>query len=299
MNTIEKQVRAASQAWIDAFNLGKVDLMADGYTQNALMEVRLFDAKPTTFEGRDSIHQFWTDFMQKSPNNLVYTAVNIRVIDSHHAVLSADWSMNIVSGFITEELWVKNAQGQWQLERDNFSVISQHAKSNRPALVLVDFQADYFAAGNMPLVGMEQAATNAASLLHHWREHDLPIIHIQHIFPDNNADFFASGSSGCDIHPALTPKGNETQLIKSDINAFNNAGLGQVLAEQGITSLVITGAMAHLCVAAIARQASDQGYPCQVVNDAWAAPEQSLIDTTAATLSFGYAQMVTSNDVLS
>ena len=49
-------------------------------------------------------------------------------------------------------------------------------------LLIIDIQRDYFPGGAYPLVGPEDAARAASTVLHAYRAADAPVIHIQHVW---------------------------------------------------------------------------------------------------------------------
>ncbi|OZG72984.1 hypothetical protein BTA51_13595 [Hahella sp. CCB-MM4] len=114
------QVMAASQAWIAKFNQHDLEGCLEGYLTDASMKV----APVGEFVGAGAIALFWRDFARHHPAELKYSNVDIKVIDDRNAVLAADWSMNIASGFISKELWVKQDSGEWKLAQDDFSVLA-------------------------------------------------------------------------------------------------------------------------------------------------------------------------------
>lgn len=171
------------------------------------------------------------------------------------------------------------------------------------ALIIVDLQNDYFPAGKWPLVGIEQAAEKAAAVLGHFREHSLPIVHIRHEFPSDEAPFFVPGSEGARIHASMAPQesAGEAVILKNSVNAFLNTGLHEHLQKQGIEQLVVVGAMSHMCIDAATRAASDLGYSVTVLEDACATHDQAFNGVTVpaaqvhaafmAGLAFAYAEV--------
>jgi nicotinamidase-related amidase len=138
------------------------------------------------------------------------------------------------------------------------------------ALLLVDIQNDYFPGGALPLVEMEAAAANAARLLEHFRAHDRTIVHIQHLSVRAGATFFLPNTRGAEHHATVAPRTGETVLQKNFPNAFRATALQEILAGAGIRSVVIAGAMSHMCIDATTRAAWDLGYECSVAHDACA-----------------------------
>ena len=140
----------------------------------------------------------------------------------------------------------------------------------KAALILVDIQKDYFPGGRMELVGMKEASENAREMLRFFREKKWPIFHIQHIAVKDGATFFLPNSQGIDIHENVTPISNEPVIQKHHPNSFLNTKLHEELLKAGIESVVICGAMSHMCIDATTRAAADSGFQCIVIHDACA-----------------------------
>jgi nicotinamidase-related amidase len=178
----------------------------------------------------------------------------------------------------------------------------------KKALMLVDFQNDYFPGGNMVLVDTEKAAENAQMLLNIFRKEDLPIVHIQHISVRPNATFFLPGSQGAEIHEMVAPKQGENLVTKNYPNSFRDTELLEILKNKKIESLVICGAMSHMCIDATTRAAFDYGFNCVVVEDACATRDLVFKGKTVkasdvhasfmAALSVPYAQVLTAEETL-
>lgn len=140
----------------------------------------------------------------------------------------------------------------------------------KAALILVDIQKDYFPGGRMELVRMNDASRNARELLQFFREKKWPVFHIQHIAVKDGATFFLPNSVGMEIHENVTPISNEPVIQKHHPNSFLNTKLHEELLKAGIESVVICGAMSHMCIDATTRAAADLGFQCTVIHDACA-----------------------------
>ena len=79
------------------------------------------------------------------------------------------------------------------------------------ALLIIDIQNDYFPNGRHELVGPEAAAANAARLLADQRAAGGPVFHIQHVWEGDDAEFFAPGTPGVEIHESVRPLDAEPQ----------------------------------------------------------------------------------------
>ena len=176
------------------------------------------------------------------------------------------------------------------------------------ALIIIDMQNDYFTGGKWPLEGMEAAAANAAQVLAAFRERQLPVIHVRHEFPSVDAPFFAPGSEGAKIHDRLQPADGEFQVLKHHVNSFKDTELQALLQREGITRLVIVGAMSHMCIDAVTRAAADLGYSNTLLHDACATLDMefngrkvSAADVHSAfmaALAFAYAEVISTEELL-
>jgi nicotinamidase-related amidase len=137
-------------------------------------------------------------------------------------------------------------------------------------LIIVDVQNDYFSGGAMQLVGMDEAAACCRKLLDHFRAAQLPVFHIQHLSTRPGAGFFVPDTPGCAIHDNLQPLVGEAHIIKHFPSAFRDTNLHELLRLEGITELLICGAMSHMCIDTTVRAAFDRGYQCRVAADACA-----------------------------
>lgn len=150
----------------------------------------------------------------------------------------------------------------------------------KTALILIDFQKDYFPGGKHPMVNALEAAKNAYMLLQCFREHNGYHVHIQHISKEPDAAFFIPGDRGTDIHDSVAHFEGEPIVYKHTPNAFLNTELFTLLKGQEIERLVVCGMATHLAVEATARGASELGFQVIVAEDACATRDLQYGDTT-------------------
>lgn len=170
------------------------------------------------------------------------------------------------------------------------------------ALLLIDLQNDYFPGGNLPLSGIDAASRAAAELLDRFRTERRPLVHVRHVFANPQAPFFRPDTSGIEIHASVVPVPGERVITKQQVNSFQHTDLKTVLDELAVDSLLICGAMSHMCVEGTTRAAADLGYRCQVVHDACATCDQTfggrtipaadVHGTAMAALGFAYAEVL-------
>lgn len=174
-------------------------------------------------------------------------------------------------------------------------------------LILVDLQNDYFTGGNMELVGIEQAAENAHQLLEKFRSNSMPVIHIQHLSARPGASFFLPDTKGVEICALVSPIQGEHAVKKHYPNSFRETELLEILNKAETDTVVICGAMSHMCIDATTRAAFDYGFKCIVVEDACATKDLVFKDKTIkasevhasfmAALSVPYAQILSTSEM--
>lgn len=176
------------------------------------------------------------------------------------------------------------------------------------ALIVVDLQYEYEAAGKLPLEKLDQALVNANRVLTAARDRNDLVVHIRHETPGSEDAPFAVGTKGTEIIATVAPVDGETTLTKHYPNSYRDTGLKALLDEAGIEDVVIIGAMSHMCIDATARAAFDFGYGVTVVGDACATRALSIdgVDVPAAqvhaafmaALAFAYARVVSTTELL-
>ena len=176
-------------------------------------------------------------------------------------------------------------------------------------LLLVDLQNDYFPGGKMELTGILQACEKARSLLDHFRKSRLPVFHVQHVSVRPGAAFFLPHTVGGKIYSTLEPLDGENVFQKHFPNSFRETLLLETLRKQGVSDLVIVGAMSHMCVDATVRAACDLGFSCTVIEDACATkdlefrgslvPAIQVHKAFMAALHGAYAKVMTAQEFLS
>ena len=150
----------------------------------------------------------------------------------------------------------------------------------KTALLVIEFQNDYFPRGRNPAVNVLEAAQNAYMLLQCFREMNGYHVHIQHISIKPDATFFIRGDSGSDIHDSVAHFEGEPIVYKHYANAFRETNLLEMLKEWRIERLVICGMMTHMCVDATARAAADLGFQVMIAEDACATRDLTFGETT-------------------
>ncbi len=176
------------------------------------------------------------------------------------------------------------------------------------ALLLIEYQNDYFPNGRMPLERSVEVCQKAQEALQIYRAKQLPVIHIQHISTRPDAVHFLPCTKGVEFYPAVQPLRNETIIKKHYPNSFKDTGLLNHLIKNNINHLIIAGMMTHLAIDATVRAAYDSGFSCTVLYDACATknlefnnmiiPAQSVHNAFLAAIQPLYGNVISVKDLL-
>jgi nicotinamidase-related amidase len=95
---------------------------------------------------------------------------------------------------------------------------------SKRAIVVVDLQNDYWPSGKWPLMGIEEAAANAAKVIEKARAEGDIVIHVRHESTTPDAPFFVPGTDGVQINSVVQPVGTETVRTDAGISdAFGSS----------------------------------------------------------------------------
>ncbi len=177
---------------------------------------------------------------------------------------------------------------------------------NKEALLLVDFQMDYFENGNMELPHANEAIENAKRALISARRREIPVYHIVQESIHQGATFLLPNTKGMEIHANVTPIENENIYKKHFPNSFRGTDLLNDLKSQEITELTIIGMMTNTCVDSTVRAAFDHEFTVTLLEDSCAAqkvhtesieiPAEIVHKSFAYWLKMGFASVITTNE---
>lgn len=142
----------------------------------------------------------------------------------------------------------------------------EHLDPRSTALVIIDFQQEYFS-GRMPIPDGQRAMDNAQRLLAFADRHRIPVFQVQHVAPAGAAVFAVDGQT-VGFQPGMVPRQHDVVLRKETVSVFASTDLDRRLKALGVKTIVVAGLMTHACVAGAARDAVPLGYHVVVASDA-------------------------------
>lgn len=167
---------------------------------------------------------------------------------------------------------------------------------SRTALMVIDMQRDFLEPGGFgeslgndvsllnaavaPCQAVLEAARQLRMLIIHTREGHRPDLSdaprakvsrgapaVRIGAPGPMGRILIRGEAGHDIVPALYPREGEPIVDKPGKGAFYATDLQAILANRGITHLIVCGVTTEVCVHTTVREANDRGYRCIVPGD--------------------------------
>jgi acyl-CoA reductase-like NAD-dependent aldehyde dehydrogenase len=148
----------------------------------------------------------------------------------------------------------------------------------KPALLLVDLQADYLATSDLQ-PSADTLIQRSAALLAHCRRQKIPVIHIWttiHREDDRRLPHWrrenrwqcVAGTSGHATPEPLKPLSGETVIHKSGFNSFAGGELEAALKRLDRDTVILAGLHLHTCVRVAAMECMERGYQVRIAEDA-------------------------------
>ncbi|MGL5419627.1 MAG: cysteine hydrolase family protein [Plesiomonas shigelloides] len=140
----------------------------------------------------------------------------------------------------------------------------------KTALLIIDLQNDYFAAGAFPLWQAKETKDRIVAFMHKAQAAGVEIIHVQHIADPalGLAPFFNQGTPGAEIHPDVLAAAPDAPIVvKNFADSFVKTTLEHVLSERGVSRLWVAGMMTQNCVTHTAISRSAEKYDVAILPD--------------------------------
>lgn len=143
---------------------------------------------------------------------------------------------------------------------------------NRPALIVIDLQNDYFPGGAFPLHHTQETLSNVLNAIVQARQNGIPVVHVQHVADQaqGQAPFFNAGTDGVAIHPEILDAApGAPVVVKHFADSFEQTTLHETLQGMQVNELLLCGMMTQNCIThtALSRKA-DLYRQVTVVSDA-------------------------------
>lgn len=174
------------------------------------------------------------------------------------------------------------------------------------ALLILDMQR-YFLdeTSHACIPSMRAIIPNISKLISQYKNSNLPVIFTKHTNNNKNAslmsewwrDIITENSDLSRIIPDLDYR-NSIIIDKAQYDAFYNTNLEDILKENNIHQLVITGVMTHLCCDTTIRSAFMKGCKTFFPIDATATYNEEFHISSFINLSHGFTVPVLTKDIL-
>lgn len=162
----------------------------------------------------------------------------------------------------------------------------------KPALLVIDVQKQFLKISPVTAQSLEDAIEYINVAIDMFRDHDLPVICIQHMDKENK---LIPGEEGFDIPDQLDILEGDFHIHKTYGNSFNKTPLAEKLRELGIDTVIITGFCAEYCVLSTARGAEDCDFNAIILRGALAStkPENiPIVESINDVISYGALKTV-------
>ncbi|MFN0199679.1 MAG: cysteine hydrolase family protein [Planctomycetaceae bacterium] len=135
------------------------------------------------------------------------------------------------------------------------------------ALVVIDVQNEYFT-GMLPITHPQGHLENILKVMDEAEAREIPVVVVQHSFPQPDKPFFRRGTAEWELHPDVQQRPHDLLIEKNLPGSFTGTELESWLREQGIDTVVIAGYMTHMCCDTTAREAVHRGFSVEFLSDA-------------------------------
>jgi nicotinamidase-related amidase len=151
------------------------------------------------------------------------------------------------------------------------AVLHQHLSArgidmNR-ALLVIDVQNEYFT-GALPITYPAGNLANITRVMDVAAAQGIPIVVVQHTFPNPDAPFFKRDTYEWQVHAEVVDRKHDLLIEKNFPGSFTGTELEFWLKEHNIDTVVIAGYMSHMCCDTTSRQAMHLGLTVEFLSDA-------------------------------
>lgn len=135
------------------------------------------------------------------------------------------------------------------------------------ALLVIDVQNEYFT-GLLPITHPHAHLDNVLRVMDAARGAGVPVVVVQHTFPQPEMPFFKKGTPGWELHPEVASRPRDHWVEKELPGSFTGTDLDAWLRQREIDTVTVAGYMTHMCCDTTARQAAHRGFRVEFLSDA-------------------------------
>lgn len=136
------------------------------------------------------------------------------------------------------------------------------------ALLVIDVQREYFEGGQLPVTHPQDHFRNILKAMDSAKEAGVPVVVVQHTFPQPEMPFFQKGTPGWELHPDVASRPRDHWIEKNLPGSFTGTDLEDWLRGRAVDTVTIAGYMSHMCCDTTARQAAHLGLHVEFLGDA-------------------------------
>jgi nicotinamidase-related amidase len=136
---------------------------------------------------------------------------------------------------------------------------------SKPALIIIDMQVGILEDPDFPIFQAQQLIDNINHLIEKARRNDASIVFIRHTEAVGSP--LEIHQPGWQISPYLQRQSNDLLIDKYTPDSFYRTSLKELLDQQGIKSLIITGVQTEYCIDTTCRSAFALGYGTILIED--------------------------------
>ena len=135
------------------------------------------------------------------------------------------------------------------------------------ALLVIDVQNEYFT-GLLPITHPHAHLENVLRVMDAARGAGVPVVVVQHTFPQPEMPFFKKGTPGWELHPEVASRPRDHWVEKELPGSFTGTDLEAWLRQREVDTVTVAGYMTHMCCDTTARQAAHRGFRVEFLSDA-------------------------------
>jgi nicotinamidase-related amidase len=135
------------------------------------------------------------------------------------------------------------------------------------ALLVIDVQNEYFT-GLLPITHPPAHLDNVLRVMDAARDAGVPVVVVQHTFPQPEMPFFKKGTPGWELHPEVATRPRDHWVEKKLPGSFTGTDLEAWLHQREVDTVTVAGYMTHMCCDTTARQAAHRGFRVEFLSDA-------------------------------